>query len=82
MHSSVAALRTASVLFGLAAVAHLVRILAAITVSIGGIPIGRRWSVVAVIVLAALCAWFWRASCPTEKKAETEAPGTTPHPVA
>jgi hypothetical protein len=28
-------------------------------VRVGSYVVGRRWSVVAVIVLAALCVWLW-----------------------
>ncbi|HVU36530.1 MAG TPA: hypothetical protein VHE61_24030 [Opitutaceae bacterium] len=74
MNSPILALRTASAIFGLIGLGHVIRILAATTVNIGGYAIGRRWSVLAVVVLAALCVWLWRVSSGVGKKNEPPAP--------
>jgi hypothetical protein len=52
-------LRVASVIFGLMGLCQLIRIIARINMQVGSCPVGRRWSAVAVIVLAALCVWLW-----------------------
>ena len=58
-------------IFGLAGLAHLIRIILSLGVQVGGYIIGRRWSVVAVIVCAALCVWLWMlASKAAKLKAE------------
>ena len=82
MNSPTLALRTASVLFGLTALAHLVRILAAISIQIGSWPVGRRWSALAVVVLALLSTWMWRTASGTEKKPADAAAPSVPAPTA
>jgi type VI protein secretion system component VasK len=72
MNSPALGLRVSSVIFGLAGLAHLIRIILSLGVQVGGYIIGRRWSVVAVIVCAALCVWLWMlASKAAKSKAET-----------
>jgi hypothetical protein len=53
-------LRVASVLFGLFAIGHLIRVINQIPVQVGShqIPMGLSW--VALFVAAFLCIWFWR----------------------
>jgi hypothetical protein len=71
MNSPALGLRVSSVIFGLAGLAHLIRIILSLGVQVGGYIIGRRWSVVAVIVCAALCVWLWMlASKAAKLKAE------------
>jgi hypothetical protein len=55
-------LRVASVLFGLFALGHLIRLIKQIAVQVGDhqIPMGLSW--VALIIAAILCIWFWRLS--------------------
>ena len=55
-------LRVASVLFGLFALGHLVRLIKQTAVQVGDhqIPMGLSW--VALIIAAILCIWFWRLS--------------------
>lgn len=74
MNSPALALRTASVIFGLMGLGHLIRIFVATTVCVGGCPIGRRWSVLAAVVLAGLCGWLWRVAATAARKSETVAP--------
>ena len=58
MNSPALGLRIASVIFGLAALDHLIRIVFNLSLQLGSWFIGRRWSVVCVIVLAMLCIWL------------------------
>lgn len=77
MNSPVLGLRVASVIFGLMGLCHLIRIIARAGLQVGCCLIGRQWSVVAVIVLAALCVWMWRLAS-TAAKSKTETPPTKP----
>jgi uncharacterized membrane protein YecN with MAPEG domain len=64
MNSPKTGLRVASILFGIFAIAHVVRLVdhAKVTVGTHTIPMGLSW--IALIVAAILCIWFWRlASC-------------------
>jgi hypothetical protein len=58
-------LRVASILFGIFAIGHLLRLInqAQVTVATLTIPMGLSW--IALIVAAILCVWFWRlaSSC-------------------
>ncbi|MBO0696199.1 MAG: hypothetical protein J2P56_08885 [Verrucomicrobia bacterium] len=58
-------LRVASVLFGLFAIGHLIRLINKIPVQVGShqIPMGVSW--VALIIAAFLCIWFWRLASHT-----------------
>jgi hypothetical protein len=55
-------LRVASILFGIFAIGHLLRLInqAQVTVATLTIPMGLSW--IAMIVAAILCVWFWRLS--------------------
>lgn len=77
MKSPVCALRLASVLFGVVGLVHVIRILAGITILVNGYPVGRRWSAVAVVVLAALGAWFWSMASALAKQSAPAAPAPT-----
>ena len=71
-------LRVASVIFGLMGLGQLVRIIACTNLQVGTCLIGRRWSAVAVIVLAALCVWLWMLAskaCKAKCEAPPEKPG-------
>jgi hypothetical protein len=71
MNCPIVGLRVSSVIFGLAALAHLIRIILGWGVEIDGYLLGRRWSVVAVVICAALCVWLWMLACKAAKsKAE------------
>jgi hypothetical protein len=75
MNCSVTGLRVASAIFGLMGLVHLVRIILNVALEVGGQPIGRRWSAVAVLLLAVLCIWLWKlASAATQLKSETPPP--------
>ena len=60
MNSPRTGLRVASVIFGIFAIAHLVRLINQAQVTVGShtIPMGLSW--VALIIAAILCIWFWR----------------------
>jgi len=60
MNPEKTALRLSSVLFGLFAIAHVIRLINQIPVQVGNhqIPMGVSW--VALIIAAILCIWFWR----------------------
>jgi len=62
MNSPKTALRIASVLFGIFAIAHLLRLInhAQVTLGTHTIPMTVSW--IALIVAAILCIWFWRLS--------------------
>jgi hypothetical protein len=62
MNSSTTGLRVASVLFGIFALGHLLRLInqAQVTVGTHTIPMGLSW--IALIVAAILCVWLWRLS--------------------
>jgi uncharacterized membrane protein YecN with MAPEG domain len=62
MNSPTTGLRVASVIFGILAIGHLLRLMkhAQVTVGTHTIPMGLSW--VALIVAAILCIWFWRLS--------------------
>ena len=60
MNSPRTGLRVASVLFGIFAIGHLLRLInqARVTVGTLTIPMGVSW--IALVVAAILCMWLWR----------------------
>jgi len=62
MNSPTTGLRVASIIFGIFAIGHLLRLIkhAQVTVGTHTIPMGLSW--VALIVAAILCIWLWRLS--------------------
>jgi len=60
MNSPTTGLRVASIIFGIFAIGHLVRLIkqAQVTVGTCSIPMGVSW--IALIVAAILCIWLWR----------------------
>jgi hypothetical protein len=62
MNSPTTGLRVASIIFGILAIGHVVRLIthAQVTVGTHTIPMGLSW--IAVIVSAILCIWMWRLS--------------------
>jgi hypothetical protein len=62
MNSQKTGLRVASIIFGIFAIGHLLRLLKQAQVSVGTctIPMGVSW--IALIVAAILCIWLWRLS--------------------
>jgi hypothetical protein len=62
MNSPTAGLRVASVIFGIFAIGHVLRLInhAQVTVGTHSIPMSVSW--IALIVAAILCIWFWRLS--------------------
>ncbi len=62
MSSQKTGLRVASIIFGVFAIGHLLRLLnqAQVTVGTLTIPMGVSW--IALIVAAILCIWLWRLS--------------------
>jgi hypothetical protein len=64
MNSPGTGLRVASVLFGIFAIGHLLRLInqARVTVGTLTIPMGLSW--IALILAAFLCFWLWRLASP------------------
>ncbi len=62
MNSPTTGLRVASVIFGIFAIGHVLRLInhAPVTVGTHTIPMGVSW--IALIVAAILCIWMWRLS--------------------
>jgi hypothetical protein len=62
MSSQKTGLRVASVIFGIFAIGHVLRLVNQSQVTIGthSIPMGVSW--VALIIAAILCIWMWRLS--------------------
>jgi hypothetical protein len=62
MNSPTTGLRVASVLFGIFAIAHVLRLInhALVTVGTHTIPMAVSW--IALVVAGVLCIWFWRLS--------------------
>jgi uncharacterized membrane protein YecN with MAPEG domain len=62
MNSPTTGLRVASIIFGIFAVGHLLRLIshAQVTVGTHTIPMGLSW--IALIIAAILCIWMWRLS--------------------
>jgi hypothetical protein len=62
MNSPTTGLRAASVIFGIFAIGHILRLInhAQVTVGTHTIPMGVSW--IALIVAAILCVWMWRLS--------------------
>jgi uncharacterized membrane protein YecN with MAPEG domain len=60
MNSPKTGLRVASIIFGIFAIGHLLRLIKNAQVIVGShtIPMGLSW--VALIVAAILCIWMWR----------------------
>ena len=60
MNSQRTGLRVASIIFGIFAIGHLVRLIKQAQVAVGtcSIPMGVSW--IALIVAAILCIWLWR----------------------
>jgi hypothetical protein len=77
MNSPVFALRLASAIFALIGLGHVIRILAHAELLVGSCSIGRRWSVLAVLVMAVLCGWFWKIASNAAKKPEVAPPKPT-----
>jgi hypothetical protein len=62
MNSQRTGLRVASIIFGIFAIGHLLRLInhAEVTVGTHTISMGVSW--IALIVAAILCIWMWRLS--------------------
>ena len=60
MNTQRTGLRVASIIFGIFAIGHLLRLLkqAPVTVGTMTIPMGVSW--IALIIAAILCIWLWR----------------------
>lgn len=70
-------LRVSSVIFGLMAASHLVRIIIDAGLQIGSVVIGRLWSAIAVFVFTTLCSWLWMLAS-TAAKEKADAPPVKP----
>jgi uncharacterized membrane protein YecN with MAPEG domain len=62
MNSQRTGLRVASILFGIFAIGHLVRLIKNVQVTVGTNTISMGVSWIALIVAAILCIWMWRLS--------------------
>jgi hypothetical protein len=62
MNSPTTGLRVASVLFGIFAIAHLLRLITHAQVTVGTHTIAMGVSWIALIIAAILCIWMWRLS--------------------
>jgi uncharacterized membrane protein YecN with MAPEG domain len=62
MNSQETGLRVASIIFGIFAIGHLVRLIKQAQVTVGTLTIPMSVSWVALIVAAILCIWLWRLS--------------------
>jgi hypothetical protein len=60
MNSQRTGLRVASIIFGIFAIGHLIRLINQIPVQVGSHPISMSVSWIALIVAAILCIWLWR----------------------
>ena len=60
MHPQKTGLRVASIIFGIFAIGHLIRLIKHAPVTVGAmtIPMGASW--IALIIAAILCIWLWR----------------------
>ena len=64
MNSPRTGLRVASVIFGIFAVGHLLRLIKQARVTVGTLTIPMQVSWIALIVAAILCIWLWRLASP------------------
>jgi hypothetical protein len=62
MNSQRTGLRVASIIFGIFAIGHLLRLLKQAPVTVGTLTIPMSVSWIALIVAAILCIWMWRLS--------------------
>ena len=62
MNSPATGLRLASLLFAIFAIAHIIRLIGHVQVTVDAIQIPTWVSVVALIVAGLLSIWFWRLS--------------------
>ncbi|MFZ5496339.1 MAG: hypothetical protein ACOZE5_13530 [Verrucomicrobiota bacterium] len=62
-------LRVASTLFGLACLAHLVRLLQQTSLTIGGFTVPVWVSAPGLVVTGLLCFWLWKLSMPAKPTA-------------
>jgi len=62
MNSQKTGLRVASIIFGIFAIGHLIRLINNIQVTVGTRTISMGVSWIALIVAAILCIWMWRLS--------------------
>jgi uncharacterized membrane protein YecN with MAPEG domain len=60
MNSQKTGLRVASIIFGIFAIGHLVRLIKQAQVTVGTLTIPMSVSWIALIVAAILCIWLWR----------------------
>jgi uncharacterized membrane protein YecN with MAPEG domain len=62
MDSQKTGLRIASIIFGIFAIGHLLRLIKHAQVTVGTLTIPMSVSWIALIVAAILCIWMWRLS--------------------
>ena len=76
MNSPALGLRVASVLSGLIGLAHLLRLILGFKMYCGSHYFQQRYSLLTLILCAALCVWFWLLACKAAK-AQTPPPAAT-----
>jgi len=79
MNTPAVGLRAAGAIFGLMALGHLIRVIAHLNLEIHQWHVARRWSVAAVVLLAALSVWMWTLAA---KAAKTPGQATPTGPAA
>jgi len=62
MQSQTLGLRVSSVIFGFVCLAHLVRLIAGISMAIGSLYFNTPSTVIAIIVTGCLSIWLWKLS--------------------
>jgi len=60
MNSQKTGLRVASIIFGIFAIGHLLRLIKQAQVTVGTLTIPMSVSWIALIIAAILCIWLWR----------------------
>ena len=71
MNSPVVGLRVASIIFGLACIGQLSRLLLRLEIMIAGRHVPLWLSGIAVVVTAGLCWWLWKLSMPAKPAGAT-----------
>lgn len=67
MNSQILGLRVAGTIFGLICLAHLLRLVTQLEVSVGGHPIALWPSAVACVFTGGISLWLWKLSKPVAK---------------
>jgi hypothetical protein len=63
MKSQTTGLRVASAVFGLVCLFHIFRLYRGFQINVGHHYIGRKLSVITIVVTGLLCIWLWKLTC-------------------